>query len=59
MATYAIACTAKGMCATAFKADADGILCDDPKQWTFRLTVTDEDENVSAPVDVIGRLAGE
>jgi len=59
MATYAIACTPKGMCATSFKADADGILCDDPKQWTFRLTVVDEDKNVSLPFDVIGRLAGD
>jgi hypothetical protein len=58
-ATYALACTAKGVCATGFKADADGILCDDPKQWTFRFTVVDEDENVSDPFDVIGRLAGD
>jgi hypothetical protein len=58
-ASYAVACSAKGVCATGFKADADGILCDDPKQWTFRLTVMDEDKNVSAPFDVIGRLAGD
>jgi len=58
-ATYALACSAKGVCATGFKADADGILCDDPKQWTFRFTVVDEDKNVSAPFDVIGRLAGD
>ena len=57
MANYAIACSVKGVCVTAFKADTDGILCDDPKQWTFRLTVSDEDKNVSLPFDVIGRLA--
>ncbi len=58
-ATYALACTAKGVCATGFKADADGILCDDPKQWVFRFTVLDEDKNASVPFDVIGRLAGD
>ena len=58
-ATYALACSPKGVCATSFKADADGILCDDPKQWTFRVTVVDEDKNVSVPFDVIGRLAGD
>jgi hypothetical protein len=59
VASYVLACTAKGLCSTAFKADTDGILCDDPKQWTFRFTVTDEDKNVSEPFDVIGRLAGD
>ena len=57
--TYALACSAKGVCAGGFKADTDGILCDDPKQWTFRFTVADEDDNMSVPFDVIGRLAGD
>jgi len=57
--TYALACSVKGVCAGGFKADTDGILCDDPKQWTFRFTVVDEDKNESAPFDVLGRLAGD
>ena len=59
MASYVLACSAKGLCSTAFKADADGILCDDPTKWTFRFTVTDEDDNESVPFDVTGRLAGD
>lgn len=58
-ASYALACSTKGICVTGFKADADGILCKDPADWTFRFTVTDEDDNVSAPYDVTGRLAGD
>jgi hypothetical protein len=58
-ASYALACSAKGMCATGFKADADGILCKDPTDWTFRFTVADEDDNMSVPFEVSGRLAGD
>jgi hypothetical protein len=47
------------MCATSFDAGDDGILCKDPTVWTFRFTVLDEDENVSVPFDVTGRLAGD
>jgi hypothetical protein len=58
-AHYALACTPKGVCVTGFKADADGILCDDPDRWHFMFTVMDEDKNVSPAFEVIGSLAGD
>jgi hypothetical protein len=58
-ATYAIACTREGACATAFMEQDEQILCDDPTQWRFVFTVLDEDANPSEPFEVTGRLAGD
>ena len=58
-ASYTLGCSAKGLCATSFDADDDGILCKTPEEWTFRFTVLDEDKNASVPFDVNGHLAGD
>jgi hypothetical protein len=44
-----------GVCRTTFREDAEGVLCAEAAAYTFRFTVTDEDDNTSEPVEVPGR----
>lgn len=55
-ARYTLSCNPDdGVCSTTFREDADGILCSRANAYTLRFTVEDEDGNLSAPVEVVGR----
>ena len=56
VANYAMVCTDGGDCTTSWNQNEDGIACSNAEAYMISISVQDEDDNWSTPVQVTGRI---